>query len=96
MNYSLPYQISALPILALIMSSLSFLILPISNYISRYLEYQADEFAVKILGEKKHFITALKKLSKINLLDEKPNPIIEFLFYSHPSISKRTHRIEFM
>lgn len=96
LNYSILHQISTLPILAIIISILSVFTLPLSNLLSRYFEYQADEFTIKILGEKKHFISALEKLSKINLADEEPKPIIEFLFFRHLSISKRINRIKFM
>lgn len=67
--------------------------MPITNSISRKFEYEADEFAVKSTGDKESFITSLKKLSKINLADETPNPLIEFIFYSHPSIKKRIERL---
>ncbi|MEJ5306050.1 MAG: M48 family metallopeptidase [Ignavibacteria bacterium] len=87
-------QISALPILFLIMSIFSLIMMPVTNSISRKFEYEADEFAVKSTGDKNSFISSLQKLSRINLADENPNPIIEFIFYSHPSIQKRIERIK--
>lgn len=92
-NFKSPYQISALPLLFLILSVLSIVFIPITNFISRKFEYEADEFAVKSTNDKKSFESALNKLSKINLADENPNPLIEFIFYSHPSIKKRILRI---
>jgi STE24 endopeptidase len=92
-NLNSVYQISALPLLFLIMSIFSLIMMPITNSISRKFEYEADEFAVKSTGDKESFITSLKKLSKINLADETPNPLIEFIFYSHPSIKKRIERL---
>lgn len=94
MNFNSPYQISALPLLFLILSLFSFLLMPINNSISRKFEYEADEFAVKSTGDKLSFISSLEKLGKINLADKNPHPIIEFLFYSHPSIKKRIERIQ--
>ncbi len=88
------YKLSALPLLFLIFSILSLLLMPLSNYISRIFEYQADDFAIKSTQDKESFVSALKKLSKINLADENPNPIIEFIFYSHPSIKKRIDKIK--
>jgi len=68
--------------------------MPVYNSISRKFEFEADEFAVKSTGDKNSFISSLKKLSKINLADENPNPLIEFIFYSHPSIKRRVERVE--
>lgn len=93
MNFISPHQISALPLLFFILSVFSILWMPITNFISRKFEYEADEFAVKSTEDKNSFISSLQKLSKINLADESPNPIIEFLFHSHPSIRKRIERI---
>jgi len=87
------YQLSALPLLFLIMSIFSLILMPVTNSISRKFEYEADEFAVKSTGDKNAFISSLQKLSRINLADENPNQIIEFIFYSHPSINKRIERI---
>lgn len=67
--------------------------MPISNSISKKFEYEADEFAVKSTDDKFSFINSLEKLSKINLADKNPHWLIEFIFYSHPSIEKRIKRI---
>lgn len=96
MNYKNPHQLSALPLLLFILSIFSIILMPVTNYISRKFEYEADEFAIKISGDKNSFINALQKLSKINLADENPNPVIEFIFYSHPSVKKRIERINFL
>ncbi len=92
-NFQSISQISALPLLFLILSVLSIVFMPVTNFILRKFEYEADEFAVKTTNDKESFIAALNKLSKINLSDENPNPFIEFIFYSHPSIKKRILRI---
>lgn len=92
-NFSSPSQISALPLLFLILSVLSIVFMPVTNFISRKFEYEADEFAVKTTNDKESFVSALNKLSKINLADENPNPLIEFIFYSHPSIKKRIMKV---
>lgn len=94
MNFQSHYQISALPLLFLILSLFSLLLMPINNFISRKFEYEADEFAVQSTVDKLSFISSLEKLGKINLADKNPHPIIEFLFYSHPSIKKRIERIQ--
>jgi len=61
--------------------------------LSRYYERQSDKYAITSVG-KEPFISAMRKLSSMNLSDEEPNPIVEFLLYSHPSISNRIKMAE--
>ncbi len=82
-------QLAALPLLGIILYLYGFLTLPINNFISRKYEFEADQFALSAIENKSQFVSALKKLAEINLADLDPNPIIEFLFYDHPSLSKR-------
>jgi len=92
-NYKSPSELSALPLLFMILALFSLILMPVTNSISRKYEYEADEFAVTSTGDKNSFISSLQKLSKINLADEDPNPVIEFIFHSHPSIKKRIQKI---
>ncbi|MCX7798044.1 MAG: M48 family metallopeptidase [Melioribacter sp.] len=87
-------QISALPILVLWGSIVGLVLTPISNYFSRKFEYQADEYAVLATGKKETFIRTLEKLTEQNLGDKEPHPLVEWFFYSHPSIKKRISAIE--
>ncbi|MEI6221315.1 MAG: M48 family metallopeptidase [bacterium] len=80
---------AALPLLALLSIPLGFIIMPLQNMFSRELERQADTFAIQTTKNKESFVSTMEKLGKLNLADNTPNPIVEFLFYSHPSISKR-------
>ncbi|PIQ86296.1 MAG: hypothetical protein COV74_05375 [Candidatus Omnitrophica bacterium CG11_big_fil_rev_8_21_14_0_20_45_26] len=82
-------DIKSFPILCFIMFMLSFVLTPVGNLFSRWLERAADRFAIDTLKESAPFIDSMKKLAQINLADMDPNPVIEFLFHSHPSIRKR-------
>ena len=62
---------------------------PIHNIISRKLETDADTMALTITKRPDVFISMMERLGRRNLADFKPNGIVEFLLYSHPSISKR-------
>ena len=53
------------------------------------MEVESDEFALRVVRDKNPFISAMKKLGELNLADMSPHPLIEFILYSHPSISKR-------
>lgn len=83
------YDIAALPILFFYLSIFSMIIMPFTNIISRHYEREADSFAIKLTADKESFISSMEKLAGINLSDKDPNPVIEFLFYSHPSIKNR-------
>jgi STE24 endopeptidase len=83
------YEISALPLLVLLLSVFSFLTMPFINTLSRFYERQADAYAVNAIADKKSFTSSLLKLSKMNLSDTDPHPLIEFLFHGHPSVKKR-------
>ncbi|MGH8016548.1 MAG: M48 family metalloprotease, partial [Candidatus Zixiibacteriota bacterium] len=69
---------------------IGFVAQPIDNTFSRHIEHQADIYGMNITevsGESAAI--AFDKLAAYNLSDPEPNPIIEFWFYSHPSLSKR-------
>lgn len=82
-------QLAALPLLALWLSLFGLVTSPIGNMLSRHHERQADAYAVTQTGDTRGFVSALSKLSALNIADPEPHPLIEFLFYSHPSIQKR-------
>jgi STE24 endopeptidase len=82
-------DIAALPLLTLWLALFGFITTPLTNIISRRYEHQADKYALEKTRNAASFISTMKKLAGMNLADVRPNPIIEFLFYSHPSIEKR-------
>lgn len=83
-------EIGALPILVLWGMIVGLIQTPISNILSRKFEYQADEYAIQTTKKAGDFIATLEKLTDQNLGDRNPHPLVEWFFYSHPSISKRT------
>ncbi len=82
-------DIASLPLFMLIFVVFSLITLPVSPTYSRYLERQADKFALDLTGKPDDFITAMDKLAYQNLSDPNPSPVIEFLLYDHPPASKR-------
>ena len=78
-----------LPLLALVATGLSLLLMPALNAFSRFNERQADLYCWKSVPDIQPFITAMTKLSDQNLAERTPPRWIEFLFHSHPAISKR-------
>jgi STE24 endopeptidase len=78
-----------LPLLLLVSTLLSLVLLPAVNAQSRAMERQADAYALQVIPSKSAFVTGMEKLAALNLSERKPHPWIEFLFHSHPSIEKR-------
>jgi len=78
-----------LPLLMLIATILSFLLMPALNAYSRYNERQADRYAFKSTAGVGPFITAMNKLADQNLAERSPSKFVEWFFHSHPSISRR-------
>jgi STE24 endopeptidase len=78
-----------LPLLVLVSSVLSILLMPALNAYSRLTERQADLYCWKSVPSVTPFITAMEKLTAQNLSERSPSRIVEILFHSHPPISKR-------
>src|ERR1700733_2377597 len=83
-----------LPLLALVAAVLSLLALPALNAYSRFNERQADRYAFETIDHIEPFISSMNKLADQNLAERKPSKLVEALFHSHPSISRRVAAAE--
>ncbi|HHT9125179.1 MAG TPA: M48 family metallopeptidase [Candidatus Brocadiia bacterium] len=83
------HDIAAFPLLVLVLSAFGFVLLPLQNAYSRWLEKDCDVYSIRKTGNPSAFISMMNKLAEQNLADKKPNRLIEILFYDHPPISKR-------
>ena len=77
------------PLLALVSTVLSFLLMPLLNAYSRFNERQADRYAFKSIINVSPFISSMNKLADQNLAERSPSKWVEWFFHSHPAISKR-------
>jgi STE24 endopeptidase len=80
---------ATLPLLVLVFSALSVLLMPVLNAYSRFNERQADRYSFQSVRSVEPFVTAMNKLAAQNLAERQPSKWVERLFYSHPSISNR-------
>ena len=87
-------DIAAFPVFLLCMFVFTLISMPINATYTRILEKQADNFALRQTNAPDHFISTMKKLADLNLADEEPHPLIEFLLHDHPSISSRIKAAE--
>src|SRR5215468_7664248 len=78
-----------MPLLVLVSSVLSLILMPALNAYSRFNERQADLYCWKSVPSITPFVTAMQKLTTQNLSERNPSRVVEILFHSHPSISKR-------
>jgi Zn-dependent protease with chaperone function len=78
-----------LPLLVLVSVVLSLLLMPALNAYSRYNERQADRYAFESISSVAPFISSMNKLAEQNLAERTPSKWVEWLFHSHPSVSRR-------
>jgi len=76
-------------IIGFITSLLMFPFTPLSSWISRRHERDADDFACKITGDPESLASALIKLSSENLSNLHPHPWYAAFYYSHPPVVER-------
>ena len=86
-------DIAGFPMLALWLSLLGLLSLPLQNGLSRFFEWQCDRFAVKTTLPRA-FADALRHLGSLNLADPKPPRWVVWWFYDHPPITERIQAAE--
>lgn len=83
-------DVASLPLVMIYLTVITFVGGPIINGYSRLMEHQADIYAMKLSSvDGETAARAFDKLSVFNLSDPDPHPIIEFWFYSHPSLKSR-------
>jgi STE24 endopeptidase len=78
-----------LPLLVLVSTVLSFLLMPALNAYSRFNERQADRYAFESIASIGPFISSMNKLAEQNLAERSPSKFVEWFFHSHPAISRR-------
>ncbi len=89
LGYFVVYDVANFPFIFLYIFVFGILFSPIQNAFSRFLERQADRYAILLSKNKEAFISTMEKLSIQNLSDKEPPFIMEVLMYDHPPISKR-------
>lgn len=82
-------DLAALPLIGLGLFIANILLLPATNGISRFLEKQADRFALRKTRNPQAFIAAMRRLAEQNLSELQPPRWVEWVYYDHPPIAKR-------
>ena len=68
---------------------LELIAMPITNTYSRWLEKKADLFSLKLTKDLDAHISTERRLADMHLSLTKANPLLEFIFFTHPSPEKR-------
>jgi STE24 endopeptidase len=76
-----------IPVLLLCISFLSLLAQPITNYVTRVGEIEADQYSYEAVNLPDAMASALVKTAEYR--DPRPHPLQELVFYTHPSVEKR-------
>jgi len=93
---SLPNMIdpAGIPLIFAVLIGISFVLQPISNGLSRIVERNADEFALKAADDSEAQASAERRLADLSLSVDSPNRFVELIFYTHPPSSKRVQLAE--
>jgi STE24 endopeptidase len=83
-----------LPLLILVATVLSLLLMPALNAYSRFNERQADRYCFQSVASVEPFISSMNKLAEQNLAEKTPARWVEWLLHSHPAITKRVAAAE--
>jgi STE24 endopeptidase len=83
-----------LPLLILVSTVLSFLLMPALNAYSRFNERQADRYCFQSVATVEPFISPMNKLAQQNLSEKTPSAWVEWLLHSHPAVTKRVSAAE--
>ena len=83
------YNIASLPLLLLLITFFSFLASPLSNYVSRKMERDADKFGLDLTHNNYAAGSMFAELAKANLSNPNPGPIYIFFRGTHPSLKER-------
>jgi STE24 endopeptidase len=78
----------------LLVSLLALPFQPLTSYLSRKHEQEADDYAVRLTGSPQHLAMALVKLGRDNLANLHPHPWFAAFYYSHPPLPRRVARLQ--
>ena len=87
-------NLSSLPLFLLITAMLLFASSPLSNFVSRYQEERADQYAMEMLQDKDSAITMFQELTRSGLSQVNPPLLVKWFRYSHPTMLERIISVE--
>lgn len=86
-------SIRSYPLFLLITSILLFASNPVSNFISRYQETRADQYAINLMNDREAAVTAFQKLTISGLSEVNPPLLVKWFRYTHPPMLERIYKV---
>lgn len=86
-------DVSSIPLFLLVTSFLMFASSPLSNYVSRYQESRADEYAIKLTEDHAAAVSSFQKLTKAGLSEVNPPLLVKWFRYTHPPMLERINTV---
>jgi Zn-dependent protease with chaperone function len=83
------YNYASLPLLLLLLNLFTFLGTPVSSYISRTMEVEADSYEISLTQTRMPAVTAMQKLYETSLGIPRPSKIYKLWYYTHPPLEER-------
>jgi STE24 endopeptidase len=82
-------DVASAPILALLLTGMGIILMPIQAAFSRAMERRADRYAIELTGDGAAYARAMERLASLALADPDPPRPVVFFLYSHPPIADR-------
>jgi STE24 endopeptidase len=82
-------DVATMPLIAAALGVFGIVTMPLTNGFSRWVERQADAYALDTTHNTAAFIGAMTRLANQNLAEAEPAAWVEFLLHDHPSIGRR-------
>ena len=86
------WDLSLAPVVFLVILIGNTVSLPLQSALSRHMERQADDEELALTRDPQLLISGMRKMALTNRSDVEPHPVVEWLFYSHPSTMNRIRR----
>ena len=62
---------------------------PITNYVSRYMEVEADRYEINLTLDRDSAVTAMEKLYVQSLGIPRPSKLYKLWYHTHPTLEER-------
>lgn len=86
-------NVHSLPLLLMLTSMFMFFTNPVSNYVSRYEEARADQYAMEMVEDKDAAVSAFQQLTKAGLSEVNPPALVKWFRYTHPPMLERINEV---
>lgn len=83
------YNYASLPLLLIILNLFNFLGNPITNYVSRYMEVEADRYEINLTHDRESAVSAMEKLYVQSLGIPRPSKFYKLWYHTHPTLEER-------